>query len=103
MMKKLFASILTLTLALSIFTFAGTAYAFAAEETEAVAITADDALQIALDAANFKATSIQYPKVWDDTNDGTAIYKVVFYVGPVGFAYQIDKASGEVLASEIND
>lgn len=101
MMKKLFASILTLTLALSIFTFAGTAYAFAAEE--AVVITEDDALQIALDTANFKATSIQYPKVWDDTNDGTAIYKVVFYVGPVGFAYQIDKASGEVLASEIND
>ena len=106
MVKKLLASVLTLVMAMSIFTFGISTLAYAAEtetaQEEIQAITADEALQIATTKAGYKA--VRYSKVWEDKNaDGTEIYKVVFYVGPVEFGYHIDKATGEILKCEIND
>ena len=105
MVKRLLASVLTLVMAMSIFTFGVSTLAYAAEtetQEEIQAITADDALQIAKDSAGYKA--VKYTKVWEDKNaEGTEIYKVVFYVGPVEFGYHIDKATGKILKCQIND
>ena len=108
MVKKILASVLTLVMAMSIFTFGVSTLAYAAEaqpaQQEVKAVTADDALQIALTTAGYKQTSVKYAKAWEDKNaEGTEIYKVVFYVGPVEFGYHIDKAAGTVLKCEIND
>ncbi|SDB13508.1 Peptidase propeptide and YPEB domain-containing protein [Pseudobutyrivibrio sp. YE44] len=106
MMKKVLASVLTLAMALSVFTFGASTLAYAAEDTqvEAAAITESDALQIALGAAGYSEAAVKYPKVMDgQEEDGTAIYKVVFYLGFVEFGYHIDKANGTILKTEIND
>ena len=108
MIKKILASVLTLVMAMSIFTFGVSTLAYAAEtdtaQEEVQAVTADDALQIALTKAGYKETNVKYAKVWEDMNaDGVEIYKVVFYLGPVEFGYHIDKADGTILKCEIND
>ena len=108
MVKKILASVLTLVMAMSIFTFGVSTLAYAAEadtaQEEVQAITASEALEIGLAKAGYKQTSVKYTTVAEDKEaDGTEIYKVVFYVGPVEFGYHIDKATGEILKAEIND
>ena len=71
-------------------------------ETQAESITEEDALAIAIKAAGFSESAIRYPKVLDDMHDEAEAYKVIFYVGPVEFAYCIDKA-GEIIDRHVKD
>ncbi|WP_051656731.1 hypothetical protein [Butyrivibrio sp. AE3004] len=75
-----------------------------AEVVEAAAeITEGDALNIAIEKAGYSQTAVKYTKVWEDTIDGTAVYKAEFYLGPVAFCYHIDKANGEILESHVKN
>ena len=72
-------------------------------EAQAESITADDALAIAIKAAGFSEGAVRYAKVFEDTYEGTEVYKPIFYVGPVEFCYYIDRATGEILANQVKD
>ncbi|MCR4831064.1 MAG: hypothetical protein K5883_06370 [Pseudobutyrivibrio sp.] len=66
-------------------------------------LSADDAANIAISDAGFTEKAAKYTNVWEDTVDGTAVYKVMFYVGPVEFIYQIDKGSSDIISKIVND
>ena len=106
MMKKIITTVLAFALFLSICSVNTATIALASENNDVatiVEITEADALQIALKDASFNETSIKYQKTWEDTVDGTAVYKVIFYVGPVEFIYQIDKGTGDIISKVVND
>ena len=100
MMKRFVAGLAGIAMAASIFTFGSSNVSYAAEE--AAAKTADEAIQIAIDASKYTDKVIKYTNVWEAEEDGTAIYKVEFYVGKARFSYHIDAATGEIIKKEVN-
>lgn len=104
-MKKIITTVLAFAMLLSI--YAGNAAIAQASELEDAAIvtelSADDAAKIAISDAGFTEKAAKYTNVWEDTVDGTAVYKVMFYVGPVEFIYQIDKGTSDIISKIVND
>lgn len=106
MMKKIITTVLAFAMLLSIYVGSTTTIALASENNDAATvaeISEADALQIALKDASFTQSAIKYQKIWEDTVDGTAVYKVIFYVGPVEFIYQIDKGTSDIISKVVND
>ncbi len=99
MRKNILVAISTLAIALTL-CFSISYQALAAETAQSIeSISEEEALAIAIKAAGFSENVAKYPKVLEDGS----IYKVVFTVGQVEFAYYIDMATGEIMDRQVND
>ncbi len=65
-------------------------------------ISADRALQIALNKAGYIESEVGYSHVEDDTEDGVRVYEVKLVVGHVEYTYEIDMTTGKILDSEVD-
>lgn len=88
------AILLTLTLAL-----VGSALADKKNKTAMTAtITETEARQAALDHSGLKETDVTFIKIELDKDDGRTVYEVEFYQGTSAYDYDVDAATGEIVA-----
>ena len=69
-------------------------------EAPATAISASDALRIALEHAGVATADAKEVKTDLDIDDGKAVYEVEFLAGGYEYDYDIDAATGAVLKCE---
>lgn len=68
--------------------------------TTTVALSEQDAVDIALEHARVAQTDTVFLQVEGDRDDGRYLYEVEFYVGPVEYKYEIDANTGTILEFE---
>lgn len=64
----------------------------------ALAITLDEARDIALEHAKLAADQVTFTESRQDEEDGKAVYDIEFYHGLIEYDYEIDRHSGEIIA-----
>ena len=68
--------------------------------TTTVALSEQDAVNIALEHARVAQSDTVFLQVEGDRDDGRYLYEVEFYVGPVEYKYEIDDNTGAILEFE---
>lgn len=71
------------------------------DKTTATTLSKDEALQIALTAADLEESDVTVTKNVQTTEDGISVYEVEFKTSAQEFDYTIDSASGEVLDQSV--
>lgn len=71
------------------------------KSTTEASITKDDALQVALDAADLEESDVTVTKNAQDTEDGVAVYEIEFKSAEQEYEYTIDATTGEILDQSV--